>query len=456
MAPAGPPLQSAAEPLEDAQGLSGIELLGEAQRYNSAEQPEEARVLGGAEPHKDDPGLGSAALLDDAWGHHAWSRPRALRSSATPHFSQLPRATAAGTSSRTPRAMAQSRSTSPTPSAARSCPTELTAGAARLCPRMPGAWLHVPFSMDGLLGHELHATCSARAWRPHHEVASRRSQAWRTHGTRRLQAPHCWPPSSAVPVRRRRGAARRRQSHWRRLLGAVRRRRGAVRREQSAGAAKQSAGATEQSAGARATGAACSEQSAAEQSAGAAEQAAGVAEQPTGAAEQSARRRGAVRRRQSHWRRLLGQRGLCVHREVRLACAAGVGHDRAHVRAHGHTASQSTTRACSVCGEARLVGIDARIFFWRSPGHAVTHIVRVQVQIAEGNSGDAPRIVRQRQSRWRCLLGQRGHSEPHNVRHADEQMLPVSGGTAHTCVPAAILPVRASPEPAASVARHVS
>ncbi len=42
MAPAGPPLQSAAELLEDAQGLSGIELLGEAQRYNSAELPEEA------------------------------------------------------------------------------------------------------------------------------------------------------------------------------------------------------------------------------------------------------------------------------------------------------------------------------------------------------------------------------------------------------------------------------
>ena len=37
-----------------------------------------------------------------------------------------------------------------------------------------------------------------------------------------------------------------------------------------------------------------------------------------------------------------------------------------------------------------------------------------------------------------------------------DPLLPVSGGTAYTFVPAAILPVRAPPEPAASVARHVS
>ncbi len=56
------------------------------------------------------------------------------------------------------------------------------------------------------LEHELHATCPARAWRPHHEVASRRSPAWRTHGTRRLQALHCWPPSSVLwAPRSRRG-----------------------------------------------------------------------------------------------------------------------------------------------------------------------------------------------------------------------------------------------------------
>ncbi len=36
----------------------------------------------------------------------------------------------------------------------------------------------------------------------------------------------------------------------------------------------------------------------------------------------------------------------------------------------------------------------------RSPGHVATHIVRIQVQMAEGNGGDAPRDVRQLQSRW--------------------------------------------------------
>ncbi len=46
----------------------------------------------------------------------------------------------------------------------------------------------------------------------------------------------------------------------------------------------------------------------------------------------------------------------------------------------------------------------------RSPGHVATHIVRIQVQMAEGNGGDAPRDVRQLQSRWRRLLSHRANT----------------------------------------------
>ncbi len=41
--------------------------------------------------------------------------------------------------------------------------------------------------------HELHTTRPAWARRPNHEVASRRSHAWRSHRAGRLQAPCCWP-----------------------------------------------------------------------------------------------------------------------------------------------------------------------------------------------------------------------------------------------------------------------
>ncbi len=44
-----------------------------------------------------------------------------------------------------------------------------------------------------------------------------------------------------------------------------------------------------------------------------------------------------MRQRQGSWCRLLGQRGLHVHYDVRLACAVGVARDRIHIRAHCHT-----------------------------------------------------------------------------------------------------------------------
>ncbi len=100
-------------------------------------------------------------------------------------------------------------------------------------------------------------------------------------------------------------------------------------------------------------------------------------------------------------------------RAVGVVCSAT---QRIHIRAHGPTASQSSTRACGVCGEVCLVGLDARIVLRRSPGHVATQMVRVQVQSADGNSADALRNVRQRQSRWHRLHGQCGLCVHHKVR----------------------------------------
>ncbi len=76
---------------------------------------------------------------------------------------------------------------------------------------------------------------------------------------------------------------------------------------------------------------------------------------------------------------------------------------RTRYHAHGRTFSQNFTRACGSCGEVCLVGLDACVAHWRSPGGVATRRVHIKVHVADEKQRPRPLASSARPAPSQCV-----------------------------------------------------